>query len=125
MGKDSSEIRREIEAIRARMGDTIEALAYKANVPSRLKETVNDRVETAKGTIRAMVANAKGAVDGATQRASARLNQTADRLSGSENAKQAAQRGVGIAIENPLGLALGAAALGFLAGLLVPTSDRE
>ena len=34
MGKDSSEIRREIEETRARMGDTVEALSYKADVPT-------------------------------------------------------------------------------------------
>jgi hypothetical protein len=36
-----------------------------------------------------------------------------------------AKRGAGIAAENPLGLAIGAAALGFLAGLAVPITDYE
>ncbi len=36
MGKDSSEIRREIEETRARMGDTVEALSYKADVPAQI-----------------------------------------------------------------------------------------
>jgi gas vesicle protein len=36
-----------------------------------------------------------------------------------------AQRAKGIAEENPLGLAIGAAAVGFVAGLLVPTTRVE
>ena len=51
MGKDASEIRREIEETRARMGDTVEALGYKADVPARVKDAVNERVETVRGSM--------------------------------------------------------------------------
>ena len=40
-------------------------------------------------------------------------------------AKQQAKRAVGLAKENPLGLAVGAVALGFLAGLVVPSTRVE
>jgi gas vesicle protein len=39
--------------------------------------------------------------------------------------KQAAQRGASIAQENPLGLAIGSIAVGFLAGMLVPETRVE
>ena len=35
MGEDPSDIREEIEATRAHMGDTVDALGYKADVKSR------------------------------------------------------------------------------------------
>ena len=66
MGKDSSEIRREIEQTRARMGDTVEALAYKSDVPARVKDAVNDKVATVKGTIADVVDNVKDTLTGTT-----------------------------------------------------------
>ncbi|MEA2664684.1 MAG: hypothetical protein QOI11_1628 [Candidatus Eremiobacteraeota bacterium] len=161
MGKDSSEIRREIEETRARMGDTVEALSYKADVPNRVKDAVNDKVETVKGTISDVVGNVKDAVSGASgkvgsalggakEKAGTTWSDTTDKVGdtvggvtdklggvtdklGSVTGKLpspgdvtgAAKRGVGIALENPLGLAIGAAAVGFLAGLLIPVTDYE
>lgn len=72
MGKDASTIRHEIELTRERMGDTVEALGYKADVPSRIKDNVAQRVEAAKGTISDVVDNVKATVGGvsdATSRA--------------------------------------------------------
>jgi hypothetical protein len=89
MGKDASEIRREIEETRARMGDTVEALSYKADVPARAKDAVHDRVESVKGTIGDVMSNVKDAVGGVKQRASESWSQTADRV------PNAARRGVG------------------------------
>lgn len=125
MGKDASEIRREIEETRSRMGDTVEALSYKADVPARVKDAVNDRVETVKETIGDVMSNVKGAVGGVKQRAVEGWSETAERVPSREEMKNAARRGVGIAAENPLGLAIGAAAVGFLAGLLMPVTDYE
>ncbi|HEY0614931.1 MAG TPA: DUF3618 domain-containing protein [Candidatus Elarobacter sp.] len=162
MGKDSSEIRREIEETRARMGDTVEALAYKSDVPSRVKDAVNERVETVKGTISDVVESVKDTVTGATgkvgtalggakRNVSSTLNETtgnvgdttsnvrstvqntlsetvgrvADKLPNPDDVRSIAGRGVGIATENPLGLALGALAVGFLAGLAAPVTDLE
>jgi gas vesicle protein len=39
--------------------------------------------------------------------------------------KQGAQRAAGVAKENPLGLAIGATAVGFIAGLLLPSTRVE
>jgi ElaB/YqjD/DUF883 family membrane-anchored ribosome-binding protein len=100
MGQDPSEIRNDIEATRARMGDTAEALGHKADVPGRAKEAISDRVESVKSTI---------------------SGSTPDKAEVKDGAKQA----VGIAKENPLGLAIGATAIGFVAGLLIPSTRVE
>ncbi|HEV3086910.1 MAG TPA: DUF3618 domain-containing protein [Candidatus Elarobacter sp.] len=148
MGQDANEIRREIEATRARMGDTVEALGYKADVPARVKDAVYERVETVKGTIgeaAGAVKNAVGAaLGGAKETMTSTLGQTTEKVSDvtsslSEragdaaggmtaklgDARDAAQRGVGMAVENPLGLALGALAVGILAGLVAPVTEIE
>jgi len=107
MGEDPSEIRQDIEHTRDRMGDTIEALGHKTDVKARARESVSDKVESAK----AKVGLASSRVDDATP--------------GTEELKQGAQRALGVAQENPIGLALGAVAVGFLAGLLVPSTRIE
>ena len=100
MGQDPSEIRNDIEATRARMGDTAEALGHKADVPGRARDAVSDKVESVKSTF----SGAKDSVSDATP-----------------SPKQA----VGMAKENPLGLAIGAAAVGFVAGLVIPSTRVE
>ena len=42
-----------------------------------------------------------------------------------EQVKQQARRAKGVAQENPLGLAVGAVAVGFLAGMLIPSTRVE
>ncbi len=113
MGKDPSEIRREIEETRERMDDTVEALSYKADIPARAKDAINDRVETVKETI--------GDVATRVERT---LGTARERLPDREDVRGIVRR-AGMAVENPLGLALGALAVGFLAGLAIPASDYE
>ena len=48
MGQDPDAIRQEIEQTRERMGDTVDALGYKADVPARAKESISDKVDTVK-----------------------------------------------------------------------------
>jgi ElaB/YqjD/DUF883 family membrane-anchored ribosome-binding protein len=96
MGEDPNAIRADIERTRAEMGDTVEALGYKADVKSRAKD---------------------------------RISETKDKLTGkaSDVAPDGRQvkRAARVAQENPLGLAIGGVAVGFIAGLLVPTSRVE
>jgi ElaB/YqjD/DUF883 family membrane-anchored ribosome-binding protein len=82
------------------MGDTVDALGYKADVPSRARDAVSGRVDSVKARV-------SGATpDGA-------------------DVKQGARRAKGMAQENPLGLAIGAVAVGFVGGLLVPSTRVE
>src|SRR5918992_219549 len=107
MGQDPGQIRHDIEETRARMGDTAEALGHKADVPGRAREAISDRVESVKSTF-------SGAKDSVSESAP----------SGGD-VKQGAQRAAGVAKENPLGLAIGATAVGFIAGLLIPSTRVE
>jgi gas vesicle protein len=118
MGEDPEVIRRDIEQTRERMGDTVDALGYKTDVKSRAKESVTGKVEGvkeklvgAKDSVAESVGGAKDSVAGATP-------------SGSD-VQQGAKRAVGVAQENPLGLAVGAVAVGFLAGMLIPSTRVE
>ena len=69
------------------------------------------------------------AVVGSTSRAGDTVSDTAARVSDAApsrgQVKQQARRAVGLAQENPLGLAVGAVAVGFLAGLVVPSTRVE
>lgn len=107
MGEDPRSIRHEVERTRERLGDTADALAYKADVPARTKEAVGDRVSAVKGRFSRLAGRAQEMTPDGAQ-----LQQTA-------------RRGAGIAQENPLGLAVGSIAVGFLAGMLVPAGRAE
>ena len=107
MGEDPRAIRTEIEETRERMGDTVDALAYKADVKTRAKESVSEKVDS----LKSKVTGAKDTV--------------ADATPSGGDVKRGAKRTVGIAQENPLGLAIGAAAIGFVAGMLIPSTRVE
>jgi hypothetical protein len=85
MGEDPNVIRADIERTRAEMGDTVDALGYKADVKTRAKE----------------------------------------KISGMTPDGRQVRRAANTAQENPLGLAIGGVAVGFLAGLLIPSSRVE
>jgi hypothetical protein len=104
------------------MSETVEAVGYKADVPSRAKEAVTDKVENVKSKVTDTATRAKEAVTGTTSRVSDRVS---DATPSSGQVKQTGRRAAGLARENPLGLAIGAAALGFLAGLAVPSTRIE
>jgi len=92
MGQDPEAIRADIERTRAEMGDTVDAIGYKADVKSRAKD---------------------------------KLGRVTGRVSDAAPDKQQVRRAASTAQENPLGLALGGVAVGFVAGLLVPSSRVE
>jgi gas vesicle protein len=89
------------------MGETVDALAYKADVKTRVKESISDKrdrlVEQVKGTSEKV---GEASPDG-------------------EQLKDGAHRAVGVAQENPVGLALAGVAGGFLAGMLMPSTRIE
>lgn len=118
MGQDPSTIRREIEETRAEMGDTVEALGYKADVKSRAKENVQGKVDSVKDTL----TGARDSVIGSTQSAAGSVS---DATPDAEQMKVQAKKAYGVAQENPLGLAVGAVAVGFLAGMLIPETKVE
>ena len=129
MGQDPDQIRQDIEDTRAEMSETVEAVGYKADVPSRAKDKVSETVDNVKNKVSGTATRAKEAVVGTASRAGDAVSDTTSRVgeatpSGGQ-VKQQAKRAVGLAQENPLGLAVGAVALGFLAGLAVPSTRVE
>ena len=118
MGQDPDAIRDEIGQTRAEMSETVEAVGYKADVPSRAKEAVSDKVESVKSKVSDTATRAKEAVTGTASRAG-------DATPSRGEVKQRTRQVAGMAKENPLGLAIGAAAIGFLAGLAVPSTRVE
>lgn len=99
MGETSDHIREDIEQTRGRMGETVEAIGYKTDVKSRVKENISEKKD-------AVVSRVTGAMpDG-------------DQVKGGA-------RKVGLSKQNPLGLGVAAAAVGFVVGTLLPSTSVE
>jgi hypothetical protein len=107
MAQTSDELRNDIEQTRAEMGDTVEALAYKADVPTRTKEWMTEK----KDAVVSKVSGAQAKVGEVTPDGE-------DVRRGASTLKRTAER-------NPLGLAIAGAAAGFIAGLLSPSTRIE
>jgi hypothetical protein len=122
MGKDPDTIREEIAQTRSEMTETVAAIGYKADVPARAKEKVSEKVDNVKSKVSDTASRAKEAVTGAASRAGGVVS---DATPNGGEVKQSASRAVGLAQENPLGLAIGAVAVGFLVGLTVPSTRVE
>ena len=104
MGEDPSVIRAQIERTRERVGDEVDALSYKTDVPARVGDYVEDKKQAVKskftGAKDAVVPDRRGLARGTTH-----VRDTAE--------------------SNPLGLALGGLAVGFLVGTLLPQTGVE
>jgi ElaB/YqjD/DUF883 family membrane-anchored ribosome-binding protein len=129
MGQDPDAIRQDIAQTRAEMSETVEAVGDKADVPSRAKDKVSKTMDSVKNKVSDTATRAKEAAVGTASRAGDTMSDTTSRMgdatpSGGQ-VKQQAKRAAGLAQENPLGLAVGATALGFLAGLAVPSTRVE
>jgi hypothetical protein len=107
MGQDPSVIRAEIEKTRERVGDEVDALSYKTDVPARTQDYIEDK----KQAVKSKLTGAKESVTGP--------------LPDRRAIKGGAMHIRDTAESNPLGLALGGLALGFLAGTLLPQTRVE
>jgi phage tail protein X len=107
MGQEPSQIREEIEETRAEMGDTVDALAYKTDVKTRVKESISDKRER-------LISQVQGTT-----------HKVGEATPDGHQVKEGAQQAVGVAQENPLGLAIGGLAAGFLAGMMLPSTKME
>ncbi len=105
--KNPEQIREDIDETREQLGDTVEAIAGKADV----KEQAKAKVESARNEAQEKVASAKQSA----QRKAGELSSKARGIS-PEGLEAGAQQLAGTARENPVSLAIAAA---FGAGLLV------
>lgn len=130
MGEEPEEIRREIEETRARMTDTVEAIGYKADVPARVKETISDTKDRIMGRASefgSQISDRAGELRSQIMgRSSDVMDRTGD-VAGDigTQASQQAGRLRRLVEDNPLGLAIGSLAVGFLAGIFIPSSRVE
>jgi hypothetical protein len=107
MGEDSSVIRAQIEETRERVGDEVDALSYKTDVPARTHDYIDGKKEAVKS----------------------KLTGAKDTVTAPLPDRRALKRGVTLvrdtAESNPLGLATGGLAVGFLVGTLLPRTRVE
>jgi hypothetical protein len=115
MGEEPEAIRDDIEQTRERMSETVAALGYKSDVKTRTKDRLRETGERIGDVADEAIRGAKETVMG--------LTSTTKEAAGV--AKDQASRGAGAARENPLGLAIGAAAAGFVLGTLIPSTRTE
>jgi ElaB/YqjD/DUF883 family membrane-anchored ribosome-binding protein len=104
------------------MGETVDALGYKADVKSRAKESVQQKRDSAKESVVGATQTVKEKLVGAKDTVT---GTAADATPDAEQIKQQARQAKGLAQENPFGLAIGSVAVGFLAGLLLPATRVE
>jgi len=107
MAQKSDELKEDIERTREQMAETADALAYKADVPTRTKEWIGEK---------------KDALTSAVSGASSKVGEVTP--DGAE-VSQSMGRMTRLAERTPLGLAIGGAAVGFIAGLLAPSTRLE
>src|SRR5918994_3534033 len=107
MGEDPSVIRAEIEETRERVGDEVDALSYKTDVGARVGDYVDDTKEAVKSKFTGAKESVTGAVPDrrAFRRGATHMRNTAE--------------------SNPLGLAMGGLAVGFLVGTVLPQTRAE
>jgi ElaB/YqjD/DUF883 family membrane-anchored ribosome-binding protein len=107
MGKDPKTIERQIEETRARLGERVDALSYKADVPSRIGDKLTETRDSA----------------------GRKLGELASRVSegpvSARDLRLRTGRAAGWMRDNPLALAAGAVAAGVLVGLLLPSTRVE
>ena len=102
----SERLQEEYYESKAELDETMEALGRKADVKGRIKGSMTD------------------AKDAVTDRARSVVSTVTDAAPDTQDVKQGARK-VGLSKQNPMGLAIGGAAVGFLAGLLLPKTRVE
>jgi hypothetical protein len=107
MGEDPSVIRAEIDKTRERVGDEVDALSYKTDVPARTQDYIEDKKQAVKSKLTGAKDNVTGPLPDrrALKRGATHVRDTAE--------------------SNPLGLAVGGLAAGFLVGTLLPQTSVE
>jgi hypothetical protein len=107
MGEEPGVIRAEIEQTRERVGNEVDALSYKTDVGARTQDYIDDK----KQAVKSKLTGARDTVTGplpdrrAIKRGASHMRETAE--------------------SNPLGLAAGGLAVGFLVGTVLPKTRVE
>jgi hypothetical protein len=90
---------------------------------------IRQTVEAASGTLGGVLSGATekvgGATDGVTANLTGAMSAVGVKLPNPDDVRKVTRRSAGFAAENPLGVALSALAVGFVAGLLARVTDYE
>jgi hypothetical protein len=124
MAQEPDAIRAEIAATRQRMGDAVEALAYKTDVKARARDKIDEVREIVSTATESFVASVREPLDAETTKEGASMSTNTSSSTSSASSEGWEDEG-GLLKRNPLAVAFGAAAIGFLAGLLVPSTPAE
>lgn len=115
--RPAGDVRGDIEQTRAQMTDTVGALGHKADVKGRVKESVAEKKDS-------LVSRVSAGKDAVVGKADSLVSTVTGVVPDKSQVAGGASK-VGISKENPLGLAIGGAAVGFVAGLLLPSTRVE
>jgi hypothetical protein len=118
MGEEPGQIRDQIEDTRNQMEETVDALAYKADVKGRAKDSIVEKKDK-------VMESVTGAKDRIVSGVSSASDSVGEATPDGADLKRGAHQAAGIAQENPLGLAIGGIAVGFLVGLAIPATRTE
>ena len=119
MGDSTSEIREEIAETRERLAETAGAVAYKADVPTRVKDSIGETTERVKARIGGVLGGASSKVSEAATSVGDMGSSAQDKLS------SGARTTATIARENPMGAFIGGIAAGLVLGLILPKTRFE
>jgi ElaB/YqjD/DUF883 family membrane-anchored ribosome-binding protein len=130
VAEDSDSIRREIEDTREEMAETIDALEYKADIKSRARDRMTDVRESVAERADGVLSSLRGTADRVTGSMRGGMNDTTSTMQdktgeATDRARSSAQQGRRLAEDNPLLLAAGAVAAGFLLGMAFPATRME
>jgi hypothetical protein len=111
------------------MTETVEAIGYKADVPARARDSAQNAKNKVTGKLRGARERVVGSVVGTRESMGESMSNVGSRINeatpSADDVRRGFQRTAGLAQDNPAGLAVGAVAVGFLAGLAIPTTRAE
>jgi gas vesicle protein len=111
------------------MTETVEAIGYRADVKTRARDAITDRKDAAMEKAGGLVNKVVGAmpdVPSPTDVSMPGFVPDGEQVRhGAEQVKQGAKQAVSVAQANPIGLGVGAVALGFLVGMALPATRAE
>jgi hypothetical protein len=126
MAEEPDAIRAEIAATRQRMGGAVDALVYKTDVKARARDKIGEAREIVSTATESFLESVREPLDGETTEEGARMStDTTSSTSSTSTSSQGWEDEGGLLKRNPLVVAFGAAALGFIAGLLIPATPAE
>jgi hypothetical protein len=121
MGEDPSVIREEIAQTRQRVGDEVDALSYKTDVGARVGDYVDEKKQAVKSKLTGV--RETGSSVGS------KLGDATSSVTDSVPDRQRVGRGMAhlrdTAASNPVGLAIGGIAAGFVIGTIMPRTRIE